>query len=130
MEASEQPTTQQNETKAGTIDPEEAASRMLPSITPQELTAAVETPGAFKEIAKADLYMEMARMRRLMKSNAISMGDRLKYVQQLARMSGVDSAPVDADGNITTANIPQISIVINAPSGPQQVVGQTLDHKE
>lgn len=101
------------------LSPEEAAERMLPTISPQEMLAAVETPGAFKEIAKADLFMEMARLRRLFKSGSISMADRLKYLQQLARMAGVDTGPSDGESGNTGVNIPQINIVING----QQAVG-------
>ena len=102
------------------LTPEKAAERMLPSITPQEMLAAVETPGAFKEIAKADLFMEMARLRRLLKSGSVSLADRLKYLQLLARMAGVDTAPPDGDA-AGSVHMPQINIVING----QQAVGLT-----
>lgn len=113
------------ETKKGAcITPEEAADRMLPSVSPEELLSAVETPGAFKEIAKADLFMEMARLRRLFKAGSISLADRLKYLQLLARMSGVDTAPPDAtgDGTASPHNMPQINIVINGQQAVQPVV--------
>ena len=99
--------------QAKELSPEEAAERMLPKISPQEMLAAVETPGAFKEIAKADLFMEMARLRRLFKSGSISIADRLKYLQQLARMAGADTAPADGNASSMAANIPQINIVVN-----------------
>jgi len=96
------------------LTPEAAAERMLPSISPEELLSAVETPGAFREIAKADLFMEMARLRRLLKANTISIADRLKYLQILARMAGVEvSAPDGESPQTSQANIPQINIVIN-----------------
>ncbi len=96
------------------LTPEAAAERMLPSISPEELLSAVETPGAFREIAKADLFMEMARLRRLLKANTISIADRLKYLQILARMAGVEVSASDGESQQTNqANIPQINIVIN-----------------
>ena len=96
------------------LTPEAAAERMLPSISPEELLSAVETPGAFREIAKADLFMEMARLRRLLKANTISIADRLKYLQILARMAGVEVSAPDGESQQTNpANIPQINIVIN-----------------
>lgn len=100
--------------QTGSLTPEAAAERMLPSISPEELLSAVETPGAFREIAKADLFMEMARLRRLLKANTISIADRLKYLQILARMAGVEvSAPDGENQQTNPANVPQINIVIN-----------------
>lgn len=100
--------------QTGSLTPEAAAERMLPSITPEELLSAVETPGAFREIAKADLFMEMARLRRLLKANTISIADRLKYLQILARMAGVEvSAPDGENQSANPTNVPQINIVIN-----------------
>lgn len=105
---------QEQRDQAGNLTPEAAAERMLPSISPEELLAAVETPGAFKEIAKADLFMEMARLRRLLRANTISISDRLKYLQLLARMAGVEVSAPDGEGQPTnSANVPQINIVIN-----------------
>jgi len=106
------PTTELEPTSS--LTPEAAAERMLPSITPEELLSAVETPGAFREIAKADLFMEMARLRRLLKANTISVADRLKYLQILARMAGVEVSAPDGESQQTNpANTPQINIVIN-----------------
>lgn len=100
--------------QTGSLTPEAAAERMLPSISPEELLSAVETPGAFREIAKADLFMEMARLRRLLKANTISIADRLKYLQILARMAGVEVSAPDGESQQTNpANVPQINIVIN-----------------
>lgn len=105
---------QKQRDQAGNLTPEAAAERMLPSISPEELLSAVETPGAFREIAKADLFMEMARLRRLLKANTISIADRLKYLQLLARMAGVEvSAPDGESQSANPTNVPQINIVIN-----------------
>jgi len=106
------------------LTPEAAAESMLPNVTPQELLAAVETPGAFKEIAKADLFMEMARLRRLFKSGSISLADRLKYLQLLSRMAGVDTAPADDGSQAGVANMPQINIVINGQQAIQPIVSK------
>lgn len=117
---------------AGTqITPEEAVDRMLPKIAPEELLAAVETPGAFKEIAKADLFMELARLRRLFKSGSISLADRLKYAQLMARMAGVDTGPADlnADNAQNASNMPQINIVINGQQAIQPVVNNEVSKR-
>jgi hypothetical protein len=94
------------------LAPEDAAEKLVPAASPEELLAAVETPGAFRDIAKADLFLEMARLRRLFRTNQVALADRLKYLQMLSRMAGVDVGAPDGEFSSSVA-VPQVNIVIN-----------------
>lgn len=91
--------------------------------SPGAVAEAMEDPSVFEQIARGDLYIEMARLRALAGSNAMSMSARLNYVDKLAKMGKVDkpestSNPLD--------KMPSISIVLQG-SGQSTRLGATFN---
>jgi hypothetical protein len=49
------------------MDEDVAHDQVIPEISPGALLEVMENPGAFSEIARADLYIQMAEMRKQMR---------------------------------------------------------------
>lgn len=88
---------------------EAVQEQVIPGVTPGALLDAMDNPDDFARIARADLYVQMAHMRRQASHPEMSNAQRMDYAKFLARMGKVD-APQRADGELD--HIPMISIVL------------------
>jgi hypothetical protein len=89
------------------MDEDVAHDQVIPEISPGALLEVMENPGAFSEIARADLYIQMAEMRKQMRDGDIPKGQRIEYMKFLARMGEV-AEPERRD--IGLGNLPLIQI--------------------
>lgn len=83
-------------------------------ITPKGLLEAMEDPSVVQKTATGDLYIQLGVMRKFASSQAMTIQQRLQYMNLLSKISGVqgyDEKPLNA------ANLPQI--VINVPDYSQ-----------
>lgn len=70
---------------------EKAFEAAMPGVSPKGLMEAVKNPHALVEAARADLYVELARMRELMKSPTVSVPQRMQYLERLAKMANISA---------------------------------------
>jgi hypothetical protein len=84
-----------------------AHEQVIPDISPGALLEVMENPDAFSEIARADLYVQMASMRVQMRDSDVPKGTRMEYMKFLARMGKV--AEPDR-GDLSLTNLPLIQI--------------------
>lgn len=114
---------------------QEAHQQVIPGVSSGALLDAMENPEKFEQIARADLYVQMAHMRRAAAHPEFSANARMEYTKFLARMGKVDAPAKDAN---VFDNVPLISIVlpnsggavsIGAPPPTEKAVieGEALD---
>ena len=70
--------------------PIDAQEQIIPGVTPGALLDAMEDPDQFASIARADLYVQMAMMRRAAASPEMPFNQRAEYSKFLAKMGKVD----------------------------------------
>lgn len=92
-------------------DIERSAGRAISHVTPKAVAEAMDDPSVFEQIARGDLYVEMARLRRIAASPSFPAAHRLEYTKMLSRMGKVEK-PEEGVGAGTG-----FSITINLPSG-------------
>lgn len=68
----------------------DAQEQIIPGVTPGALLDAMEDPDQFASIARADLYVQMAMMRRAAASPEMPFNQRAEYSKFLAKMGKVD----------------------------------------
>lgn len=93
--------------------------------SPAAVAEAMEDPAIFEQIARGDLYIEMARLRELAGSNSMSMSARLSYVQMLSKMGKVDKPEA---ANNPLDKMPSINIILQN-SGQTTRLGSTYESK-
>lgn len=111
----------------------EAVDQIMPGVTPAALLDAMEKPDSFAELARGDLYVQMALMRRMATHPEFPTGQRMEYIKQLAKMGKVDTPD---KGHDPLAGVPPIiidmgngtSVSINAASPPRQEIDITPDY--
>lgn len=86
----------------------EVQDQVIPGVSAGALLHAMENPDVFAEIARGDLYVQMARMREQARNPEMPMTQRLEYMKTLAKMGKVEN-PGNADNPL--ASLPVISIV-------------------
>lgn len=104
--------------------PSDIQEQVMPGVTAGTLLEAMENPDSFAELARGDLYVQMAMMRRLASSPEMPMNQRLDYGKFLAKMGKVEQPAVDTN---EFSNAPFIkidlgqgqSVEIGATPGPK-----------
>lgn len=81
----------------------------LPGVSPKGLLEALECPDVIRDIARGDLYIQLAVLRKLAKSPSFTISNRLQYADKLMKLA--DVVKPDA-GPPTAAQLPQIRIVV------------------
>lgn len=81
--------------------------QVIPGVSPGALLEAMEDPTVFPEIARGDLYTQMARLRRDAGGKYMSVAQRLEYSKFLAKMGKVEAPEKDV---IPFATAPSINI--------------------
>lgn len=94
---------------AGTT--KKAQKQVLPGVSPGALLDAMENPDIFQEIARGDLYVQLAELRKAARDPRMTPAQRLEYGRFLARMGKVDQP--DRENNPLT-NLPLIEIDLGA----------------
>lgn len=89
--------------------------QVIPGVTPGALLDAMENPETFASVARGDLYVQMAAMRRAASSPELSMGQRIEYGKFLAKMGKVEAPP--ATGEDMLAGIAPIQIILPHSGG-------------
>lgn len=96
----------------------DSQEQVIPGVTPGALLDAMEDPEQFAAIARADLYVQMAMMRRAAASPEMPFNQRSEYSKFLAKMGKVDQP--DNSGN-EFSNLP--GIVIDLGQGQSVSIG-------
>ena len=81
--------------------------QVIPGVSPGALLDAMENPDVFQEVARGDLYVQMAKLRTAAQDPRMTPAQRLEYARFLARMGKVDQP--DRENN-PMANLPMIEI--------------------
>ena len=105
----------------------EVQAQILPGVTPGAMLDAMEDPESFASIARADLYVSMARMRQRAAHPEFSATHLLEYSKFLARMGKVD-AP-DKTG-LSPDNMPRIEIILPNSGATVQIGGYNPSERE
>jgi len=88
----------------------QAQGQVMPGVTSGALIEAMERPEVFAELARGDLYVQMARLRQAANTSRFSVGQHLDYSRLLAKMGKVDTP--DSDNMHPSAGLPMISITM------------------
>ncbi len=67
-----------------------SANRAINQVSPKAIAEAMEDPSVFEQVARGDLYVEMARLRRIAASPTFPVAHRLEYTKMLSRMGKVE----------------------------------------
>lgn len=102
-------------------DIERSAGRAISAVSPKAIAEAMDDPSMFEQVARGDLYVEMARLRRLAASPNFPVAHRLEYTKMLSRMGKVEKP--EETGSAGTG----FSITINLPSGQNVSLQQPKD---
>lgn len=102
-------------------DIERSAGRAIGQVSPKAIAEAMEDPSVFEQVARGDLYVEMARLRRIAASPSFPAAHRLEYTKMLSKMGKVEK-PEEGAGAGTG-----FSITINLPSGQTHMLAQPKD---
>jgi hypothetical protein len=102
-------------------DIDRSAGRAIGHVSPKAIAEAMEDPSVFEQVARGDLYVEMARLRRIAASPSFPAAHRLEYTKMLSRMGKVEK-PEEGSSAGTG-----FSITINLPSGEQFKAQQPKD---
>jgi len=108
----------------------DAQDQVIPGVTPGALLDAMEDPDIFEAIARADLYAQLAFMRRHASSPEIPFSQRVEYSKFLAKMGKVEAPP---SGNNIHENLPAIQIILPNSGGQVNIGGppaQALPEKD
>jgi len=96
------------------MNQDDSHNQVIPEITPGALLEVMENPDAFSEIARADLYVQMAKMREIARSHDIPTTQRMDYMKFLAKMGRVEN-PGGQDNPL--AGVPGINIIFSSNPG-------------
>lgn len=88
--------------------------QVIPGVTPGAVLDAMDDPEMFAQIARGDLYVQMAIIRQRMAHPSVGMQSRLDYAKFLAKMGKVEAPVNDAAG---FSNVPMINIVLPGSGG-------------
>ena len=99
----------------------EIQDQVIPGVTAGALLDAMENPENFASVARGDLYVQMAQMRRLANSPEMTMGQRIEYGKFLAKMGKVEQPEKGPDDML--AGVPPIQIIF-PNSGGSISIGQ------
>lgn len=100
---------------------DEAAAQVIPGVTTGALLEAMENPDIFAEIARGDLYVQMAKMRQQAVNPEMPLNQRMEYMKMLSKMGKVDSPDKGADNPL--AGVPTINIVLPGSGASVQLGG-------
>lgn len=113
-----------------TLDEQDHASvqqQVIPGVTPGNLLDAMDDPDAFSAIARADLYINMARMRQRSAHPEFSATHLLEYSKFLAKMGKVD-APDKSQTMLD--NMPRIEIILPNSGASVSIGGYNPSERE
>lgn len=102
----------------------DAYQQVMPGVSPGAIIEAMEDPRVFAEVARGDLYVQMARMRALLPSLAAS--HQLEYTKFLAKLGKVD-AP-EPDQGAALSRVPMIQIDLGG--GNRLSIGAASQEKD
>jgi hypothetical protein len=100
----------------------EAQEQIIPGVTPGALLDAMDNPDIFASLARGDLYVQMAAMRRTANSPELPMGQRIEYGKFLAKMGKVEAPERSADDML--AGVPPIQIILPGSGGTVNIGSQ------
>jgi hypothetical protein len=100
----------------------EAQEQVIPGVTSGALLDAMEDPSMFEAIARADLYAQLALMRRHASAPDLSFGQRVDYVKFLAKMGKVEQPEKSATDHL--AGVPPIQIILPNSGGSVNIGAQ------
>lgn len=86
---------------------QEVQEQVVPGVTPGAILQAMEDPDAFAQLARGDLYVQMAKMRAVANNPETPFNHRLEYSKFLAKMGKVEQPSTEES---VLANIPMINI--------------------
>jgi len=113
-----------------TLDEQDHAAvqqQVIPGVTPGNLLDAMDDPDAFGAIARADLYINMARMRQRSAHPEFSATHLLEYSKFLAKMGKVD-APDKSQSVLD--NMPRIEIILPNSGASVSIGGYNPSERE
>lgn len=93
----------------------------LPGFSPKGLLEALEDPGVFREMSRADLYVQMIMLREQMKNPSVSPERRLKYMEQLQKMARLPAQSAE-DAHVDR---PMIQIVFSGVAAEKSISAQS-----
>jgi hypothetical protein len=102
----------------------DTASQVMPGVSSGALLEAMEQPEIFQEIARADLYVQMAVMRRAARDPRFTPNQRLEYMKRLAEMGKVAQPERETAGGI--GSLPMINIKFPGSGGSVQIGGSPV----
>jgi hypothetical protein len=97
----------------------EAQEQVIPGVSSGALLDAMEDPSMFEAIARADLYAQLALMRRHAAHPELSFGQRVDYAKFLAKMGKVEAPEKSATDHL--AGVPPIQIILPNSGGSVQI---------
>lgn len=92
-----------------------AQDQVIPGVSSGALLDAMDDPTIFEAVARADLYAQLAFMRRHASSPELSFGQRVDYAKFLAKMGKVEQPERSADD--LHAGVPPIQIILPNSGG-------------
>lgn len=98
---------------------DDALDRLLPAnCSPGAVAEAMEDPEVFAQVARGDLYVQLALMRKIAASPSFPAGQRLDYARFLARMGKVEKPEAEQNG---FSNVPAIQIILPGAGQSTQI---------
>ncbi len=98
---------------------DDALDRLLPAnCSPGAVAEAMEDPEVFAQVARGDLYVQLALMRKVAASPSFPAAQRLDYARFLARMGKVEKPEVEQNA---FSNVPAIQIVLPGAGQSTQI---------
>lgn len=91
----------------------EAFAAAMPGFSPKGLMEALDDPTVFRDLARADLYVQFILLREQMKNPDIPVEKRLKYTDALQKIARL---PAHAPEDTQRADRPMIQIVFSGNS--------------
>ena len=101
--------------------------QVVPGVSPANLLDAMDDPDAFAGIARADLYINMARMRQRSAHPEFSATHLLEYSKFLAKMGKVDAPDKSAS---MLDNMPRIEIILPNSGASVSIGGYNPSERE
>ena len=116
-------------------DIDRSAGRAIGHVSPKAIAEAMEDPSVFEQVARGDLYVEMARLRRIAASPSFPAAHRLEYTKMLSRMGKVEKPEEGSSagtGFSITINLPNTGGAVSlgersSPSGQTHNLSQPKD---
>jgi hypothetical protein len=106
------------------LNASEVQDQVIPGVSAGALLDAMENPETFASVARGDLYVQLAHMRRLANSPEMTFPQRVEYSKLLAKMGKVE-AP-EKSGEDMLAGVPPIQIILPNSGGQVNIGHQAI----